>query len=68
MDVESGKVPKPKTHVSAGDRVSYGTKLGTVQWFAATRGGYIQATVAWDDAESEQMYVTFLARVLAQGT
>jgi hypothetical protein len=67
LDVESGKVPKLKTPVSVGDRVSMGTELGIVQWFAVTSHGVVDATVAWDNGKSGAINASYLSRVMTQG-
>jgi hypothetical protein len=63
VDIESVEVPKLKTHIVVGDRVSSSTRVGTVQWFSIDSSGNAIATVLWDDKKTETSYANMLNRV-----
>jgi hypothetical protein len=64
----SAKVTKPKTDLKVGDRVSIGTNVGTIQWFAINPYGYTTATIDWKDEETpSSSLVIALSRVATPG-
>jgi hypothetical protein len=68
LEDDSGKIPKPKTHIKVEDLVAIGTKVGTVKWFSSDRAGHPIATVEWrDEAEPRAHYAITLNRVTTPG-
>jgi hypothetical protein len=63
-DVESVKATKAKTHLSAGDRVGYGPRTGTVQWVSIDHDGNVHASVTWDDGETTEGFAFLFTRIV----